>query len=205
MKETALIPGKYYHIYNRGTNGEVLFKHQKYYSEFLQLYSKYIIPVADTLAFCLMQNHFHFLVRTKDENDILTFEELNMFEKSMSGDHSSKKPNPSRQFSHLFNSYSKIINEAYQRTGSLFEHPFERRLIDNEDYLKTCIVYIHNNPVKHGVVKSVEEYKWSSYNNLISVMDTFLEREFVLDFFGGKENFIRYHGINAEGLDEYDL
>ena len=96
MKETALIPGKYYHIYNRGTNGEVLFKHQKYYSEFLQLYSKYIIPVADTLAFCLMQNHFHFLVRTKDENDILTFEELNMFEKSKSGDHSSKKPNPSR-------------------------------------------------------------------------------------------------------------
>ena len=78
-------------------------------------------------------------------------------------------------------------------------------MIDNEDYLKTCIVYIHNNPVKHGFVKSVEEYKWSSYNNLISVMDTFLEREFVLDFFGGKENFIRYHGINAEGLDEYDL
>ena len=205
MKETALISGRYYHIYNRGTNGEVLFKDQKYYSEFLQLYSKYITPVADTLAYCLMSNHFHFLVRTKDENDILTFEELSMFEKSKSGEHSSKKPNTSRQLSHLFNSYSKIINDAYQRTGSLFEHPFERRLIENENYLLTCILYIHNNPVKHGFVKSVEDFKWSSYNDLISDKATFLEREFVLNLFGDKDNFIRYHGINTEGLEEYDL
>ena len=205
MKVTALIPGRYYHIFNRGTNGEVLFKDQKYYSEFLQLYSKYIIPVADTLAYCLMSNHFHFLVRTKDENDILTFEELSMFEKSKSGEHSSKKPKASRQLSHLFNSYSKIINDAYQRTGSLFEHPFERRLIENENYLLTCILYIHNNPVKHGFVKSVEDYKWSSYNDLISDKATLLEREFVLNLFGDKDNFIRYHGINMEGLEEYDL
>ena len=71
MKSTALIPGRYYHIYNRGTNGEVLFKHEKYYAEFLALYKEYIVPVADTLAYCLMSNHFHWLIRV---NTTMKFE-----------------------------------------------------------------------------------------------------------------------------------
>ena len=91
MKSTALIPGRYYHIYNRGTNGEVLFKHPAYYEEFLQLYSKYSVPVADTLAYCLMSNHFHLLIRVKDEHEIRTFEELNMFVKDESNQNPLKK------------------------------------------------------------------------------------------------------------------
>ena len=202
MSEKALIPGRYYHIYNRGTNGEVLFKNQKYYPDFLQQYTKFITPVADTIAYCLMSNHFHFLIRTKDVCNILTFEELNMFEKTKPTEISLKKPKASSQFSHLFNSYSNVINKAYQRTGSLFEHPFKRRMIENENYLMTCISYIHNNPVKDGFVKSVEDYKWSSYYAIISDQPTMLDRDFVLNLFGGKENFIRYHGLNPEGFED---
>ena len=82
MVETALQYGTYYHIYNRGTNGEVLCIHEKYYAEFLALYKEYIVPVADTLAYCLMSNHFHLLIRVKNDDEIRTFDELKMFTKN---------------------------------------------------------------------------------------------------------------------------
>jgi hypothetical protein len=58
--------GQYYHIYNRGNNGETLFCEDRNYPYFLELYAKYIEPVAETYADCLMSNHFHLLVRIKD-------------------------------------------------------------------------------------------------------------------------------------------
>ncbi len=194
MAETALQYGTYYHIYNRGNNGEVLFKHEKYYAEFLELYKNYIVPIADTLAYCLMSNHFHLLIRVKNENEICTFDELKMFSKNDITHNPLKKPKPSNQFKHLFLTYTKRINSAYFRTGSLFEHPFERRVIESEYYLRECIAYIHNNPVKDGFVKTAEEYKWSSYNAVISEKPTLIEREFVLNLFGGTENFRYFHG-----------
>ena len=194
MAETALQYGTYYHIYNRGTNGEVLFKHEKYYAEFLDLYKEFIIPVVDTLAYCLMSNHFHLLIRVKDEHEIRTFKELNMFKKDESKQNPLKKPTPSNQFKHLFLTYTKRINKAYNRTGSLFEHPFERRMIETENYLRDCVAYIHNNPVKDGFAKKVTDYKWSSYNAITSDKPTLIEREFVLDLFGGGENFKYFHG-----------
>jgi REP element-mobilizing transposase RayT len=60
----------YFHIYNRGINGEDLFLETSNYEHFLNLYSKYIDPIAETYAWCLMKNHFHFLVRIRSENEI---------------------------------------------------------------------------------------------------------------------------------------
>ena len=62
-----LQPGEYYHIYNRGIDGEVLFREVRNYHHFLRLWAKYIEPVADTYAYCLLSNHFHFLIRIKQE------------------------------------------------------------------------------------------------------------------------------------------
>ena len=195
MAETALQYGTYYHIYNRGTNGEVLFIHEKYYAEFLTLYKEYIVPVADTLAYCLMSNHFHLLIRVKNDDEIRTFDELKMFTKNDANHDPLKKPVPSNQFQHLFLTYTKKINSAYIRTGSLFEHPFERRIIENENYLKECIVYIHNNPVKDGYAVSAAEYKWSSYNAIISDKPTLIKREHVLNLFGDLEKFHYFYGV----------
>ena len=66
LTPVALQPGEYYHIYNRGNNGETLFREQRNYPYFLKLYTKYIEPVAETYAYCLLKNHFHFLVRIKN-------------------------------------------------------------------------------------------------------------------------------------------
>jgi len=62
--------GQFYHIYNRGINGCCLFKENDNYKHFLGLYDKYISPIANTFAWCLMKNHFHFLIRVKNEDEV---------------------------------------------------------------------------------------------------------------------------------------
>ena len=87
--------GKFYHIYNRGINSCDLFHENTNYEYFLGLYDKHISPMADTYAWVLMKNHFHFLVRIKEENARTT--NLTGFE-NLSG---LKKPH--QYFSNLFN------------------------------------------------------------------------------------------------------
>jgi REP element-mobilizing transposase RayT len=70
-KTEKLTFGSYYHIHNRGINSCNLFKNSENYVYFLNLYDQYISPVADTFAWVLMPNHFHFLVRIKEENEII--------------------------------------------------------------------------------------------------------------------------------------
>ena len=193
MEKSALEYGRYYHIYNRGNNSESLFKEPDNYRHFLSLYKKYIIPIADTLAYCLMTNHIHVVVRIKEENEIRSFEELHLFEKNKKGLKTDRKPTPSHQFAHLFNAYSKAINKHYNRTGSLFEHPFERRIIESEPYLQSSISYTHYKPVKARIVDTPSEYTWSSYNALISDKPTHINRELVMTIFGDKDYFILYH------------
>lgn len=195
MANTALQPGKYYHILNRGNNSETLFKSPENNLLFLELYAKYMHPVVDTIAYCLMSNHFHLVIRTKETKDILTMTELKMFENNKRNLITDKKPTASQQFAHLFISYAKTINANYNRTGSLFEHPFERREIDSELYLKRCIAYVHRNPIKAGLVSRISDYKWSSYNGIVGTAPTNLERDFVLNLYNGKKYFESYHEI----------
>jgi REP element-mobilizing transposase RayT len=165
-KIQPLTYGDYFHIYNRGINSCDLFKYPDNYEHFLGLYDQYISPVAETYAWVLMKNHFHLLVRIKEKDEIgfippKTLSGYNTTERVVrsvapsavlhpDGGLMSKKHKPSNQFSHLFNAYAQAFNKSFGRTGSLFEHPFKRKLIDNEFYLKQVILYIHNNPVHHG-------------------------------------------------------
>ena len=179
--------GKYYHIYNRGNNGENLFLTTKNYYHFLSLYDKYISLVAETYAWCLMPNHFHLLVRIKDEVDI----EFLKPEKEPKT--APKKPKPENQFGHLFNAYAKAFNKQNDRHGSLFEHPFRRIEVTNDAYLKRLVYYIHSNPVKHGFTDSMIDYPWSSYLTIISVKPTKINRDSVLGWFDSQSNFITFH------------
>jgi len=203
MGNSSLEYGWYYHIYNRGNNSEILFKEMENYMYFLSLYKKYIDPIADTLAYCLMSNHFHLVIRVKEKQEIQTFQDLHLFDEKWKGIKNERKPTPSIQFAHLFNTYAKAINNRYKRTGTLFEHPFERRAIENEYYLKHCIAYAHENPVKARLVKSMSEYTWSSFNALISDKPTHVNRELVMAIFGDKEYFMYYHN-EIHSLPEFE-
>ena len=68
-----LEPDRIYHIYNRGINGENIFKEERNYRYFLEKYAKYIEPIADTFAYCLLRNHFHIAIRTKSEAELVDF------------------------------------------------------------------------------------------------------------------------------------
>jgi len=175
---------RFYHIYNRGINGENLFYSNDNFFYFLKLYDKYIHNIADTFAWCLLKNHFHLLVRIKTEKEISEFSNINI-EKI--------NKNPSQQFSHFFNAYAQAINKQNNRHGSLFEKPFRRKKIESEDYLKNLVLYIHNNPVQHGFVNRVEEYPWSSFQSIISSKKTKLLRNEVLRWFDGNLNFVETH------------
>ena len=181
--------GQYYHIYNRGNNGETLFREQRNYLYFLKLYAKYIEPIAETYAYCLLSNHFHDLVRIEDCQS--------------SKDWQSYPSRVSLAFSNLFSTYTKAFNKAFQRTGSLFEKPFKRKLVEDDSYFTRLVVYIHRNPQKHGFIDDFRDWPYSSYKTILSDKPTHLQRLTVLDWFGGRTGFEMSHITQVdEGIIE---
>ena len=145
-----------YHIYNRANGNELLFKTEDNYRYFLQKYDSYISLIAETYCYFLMPNHFHFLVRIKGEND-LTENFKDKIRKDNHKDQTGFKNLSglvSRQFSNLFNAYSKAFNKQQNRKGSLFIRPFKRKQVTDEQYLKKLVLYIHYNPVEAGLAKN---------------------------------------------------
>lgn len=187
--------GQYYHIYNRGNNRNDLFFEVENYNYFLRLYDKYIDPIAETYAWCLLKNHFHFLVRIKDK------EEIAKITLNKGNSNNPRILNPSSQFGHLFNAYTQAINKSYNRTGCLFESTFERKLVNTEDYFQKLIFYIHNNPVHHGFVSSMKDYPWSSYLTITSTKTTKMSREGVIEAYGDLQNFEHYHSQKQNFTD----
>ncbi len=188
-----LVYNCYYHIYNRGNNRENLFKEERNYRHFLRLYAKHIEPVADTFAYCLLPNHFHLLVRVKGEDEIEALCKTLKVSKTFRVSGATKVLKPSQQFSNLFNAYTKAVNNAYHRTGSLFEHPFGRILVDSDAYFIQLITYIHQNPQRHGLIDDFRDWPYSSYSALFSTQATRLKREAVIEWFGGLQNIEAKH------------
>ena len=110
--------GKYYHIYNRGNNGQDIFFDAKNYTFFLIRDDQYISPFCDTIAWVLLKNHFHILIYVRP------FEEINFEKLEYTATEVPKKIDVHFQFGHFFNSYANAINKRYNRTGSLFEKNF---------------------------------------------------------------------------------
>ena len=99
----------------------------------------------------------------------------------------------SLQFRNLFSTYTKAINKSYQRTGSLFEKPFKRRLVSEDAYFRALILYIHQNPQKHGFVDDFRDWPFSSYQVLTSDQPIRLQRQDVIRWFGNADGFRKSH------------
>lgn len=182
MQYQPLLPYQYFHIYNRGNNGENIFIEEKNYQYFLHLISKHLLPVCNILAYCMLKNHFHIVIKTKERQT---------------------EKNISRAFSNLFNAYAKAINKAYNRTGSLFENRFKRILITKEDYLRNLIIYIHLNPENHNMIADFKNYKYSSYKDYLNQKPSLINKEIVLALFHSVDNFVAIH--EAKRLTGVDL
>ena len=182
--------GGTYHIFNRGNNREDIFLEDANYRHFLDLYTHHVSPIVETYAYCLVRNHFHFLLRVRDEEDLTGLVDL------------SGLPRPSQRLSNLFNAYAKAVNRAYHRTGALFQRPFGRVEVTSDRHFQWLVVYIHRNPEKHRLVDRFDSWPYSSYRALVSLTPTRLSREEVLTRLGGREAFEWFHRAQ---IDEAQL
>ena len=181
----------FYHIYNRCNNREKIFFNKENYRYFLQKFDAYLSPYLDVFAYCLLPNHFHFLIKTKETNE---YSEMTL--KKGSGTLQEFSVVISEIFRRFFLSYAKSIKIQEGRTGSLFEKNFRRIMIENDKHLIWLFNYIHRNPQTHGLVSDFRAYPYSSYKAIISGSPTKIKREEVINIFGNREEFERFHQTN---------
>ena len=194
-------PGTFYHIYNHANGFENLFRSDENYRFFLQQWGNYIEPVAGTYAYCLMPNHFHALIKIKDEKEL---SDLTGF-RNLSGLKNDIEKVINQHFSNLFNSYAKAYNKMYERRGSLWNRTFKAKEITSDDYLTNVISYIHHNPVHHGFVDNLVDWPHSSIHALLLRKNSKVKREEVINWFGNMEQFKRFHQQALKSLDKLEM
>ena len=148
-------PNKLYHIYNQGNNRQLLFYNPENYLYFLRSVRRYVLPYCDVLAYCLMPNHYHFLINT-DQHSIVEREIGSL-----------KLTALSNGFRLLQSTHAQAINIQQKQTGSLFRQKAKAKCLECNDsnYPLTAFHYIHQNPIRAGLVKKIEEWKFSSFND----------------------------------------
>jgi REP element-mobilizing transposase RayT len=153
--------GQYYHIYNRGVIHQKIFASRENYLYLLGKIKKYI-PNYDLtmIAYCLMPNHYHFLIRVNKDDQLSPFLQI------------------------LFNGYTQAYNRQQNRTGTLFEGGVQYRFVDTTEYVLQLSRYIHLNPVSAGLVRRPEDWEFSNYQEWIGIRNgTLVDLNFVRDFY----------------------
>ena len=170
MRRVQLIPEHYYHVYNRGVDGNSIFFREKNWDCFLRRWRKYCLPeFAETIAYCLMPTHYHFLLYIRAE------------------DFGHKVMHP------FVMAYAKAINKQEGRSGHFFQGPFQAKLVDTEAYLSHLTRYIHLNPVQAGYVDSPADWEYSSYLEYAALRNgTLPKTDVVLENFNNRAEYIDF-------------
>lgn len=143
--------GNLFHIYNEGNNRQTIFFNNENYFYFLGKVRKYISPNCDLLAYCLIPNQFNFLIRA--DSRTVSFDKNN-------------KNFLSEGFKNLLSSYTKAVNVRENRTGSLFRQNTKCKKVDDGLIQAViCFLYIHQIPMKKGIVNHLEEWLFSSFRD----------------------------------------
>jgi putative transposase len=146
-------PNEIYHIYNRGNNKQPIFFSYDNYLFFLRKINNQLKPICDILCWCLMPNHFHFIINTK---------EASCTERPTLGGKAMQEQ--AYRIGVLLSSYSQAINKQNGTIGSLFQQKTKsKELSETQSYLIECMHYIHQNPWRAGLVNKIEEWPYSSF------------------------------------------
>ncbi|AEV67555.1 transposase [Acetivibrio clariflavus] len=145
MPRSARVKSKtnIYHVMIRGINQQNIFVDDADNEKFIVTFAKYQKESAHELyAYCLMGNHVHLLIKEGNEPLGNTMRRIGA-------------------------SYVYWYNWQYGRKGHLFQDRYKSEPVQDETYFLTVLRYIHQNPLKAGLVKNIDEYKWSSFNEYI--------------------------------------
>ncbi len=197
-----------YHIYNRGNNRQKKFFGQEHYFLFLRKLRIHLLKYADLLAYCLMPNHFHLLIKVKEN-----YQGLNL---DSPGDLKSpgESSNLNNEIAILLRSYTRAINKQQERTGSLFQQRTKSKCLSdyqlctnvNNDLPFICFNYIHQNPLKANLVSRMEDWEYSSFKDYCSYRDgTLCNKELTIDLLGLKEESIYRMSSNLIDSEKKNL
>lgn len=169
-RDNLFAKGHYYHVYNRGAGRGLLFFNTGNYEYCLHLIKQYHQKYgAAVIAYRLMPNHYHFLLR--QESDLALSKFINV----------------------LFNSYVQAVNRQQERKGTLFEGRFRSVFVDRDEYLTHLCRYIHLNPVKARLVSQPEEWLYSNYAEWIGKQDRTLKVDsFTREWFPKPEDYRKF-------------
>ena len=161
-RKIPFLPNNYYHVYNRGANRADIFLNDKDYVFLLKQMKDHLKEYDVTvIVYCLMSNHYHFILRQNEETKISDFMQA------------------------VFFNYSSSFNSIHKHSGTLFEGPFQAILVDKSEYLLHLCRYIHRNPLEDGMVVKPEQWHYSNYAEFIGKRNgTLVDREFVTMNFG---------------------
>lgn len=168
-----------YHMILRGLNRQTIFEDEEDATKFMRTLEHYQKECEFKLyAYCLMGNHVHLLMKEGKEKLGITMRRIGA-------------------------SYVYWYNWKYERSGHLFQDRYKSEAVENDRYFITVVRYIHQNPVKAGIVKETADYKWSSYHEYLG-KPKIVDKNPVLRLFDGDEgkaivHFKAFHAI--EGKD----
>ncbi|RME40323.1 MAG: hypothetical protein D6794_02410 [Deltaproteobacteria bacterium] len=155
-----------YHIYNRSVGNEILFPQKRNFLFFLKRWKELLFGL-DVFAWCLLPNHFHFLVRVRPPDDGIMRQvqrQQTIKSKAFIAGEISWAAFLESQFQRLFMSYALAINAQEGRHGSLFQKRFKRVPILSEPKCLYLLAYIHHNPIHHGYCRHFSQWPWSSWH-----------------------------------------
>ncbi|OGE33500.1 hypothetical protein A3D83_00840 [Candidatus Daviesbacteria bacterium RIFCSPHIGHO2_02_FULL_41_10] len=185
------VNGQFYHIYNRGVEKRTIFEKNWDYSRLIKTIKYYQLigpkpklsrflvgsifkpdndkKIVEIICYCLMPNHFHFLVKQLKDGGVTEF------------------------ISKLSNSYTKYYNVKYNRVGPLLQGEFKAVLIESDEQLVHISRYIHLNPVVSFLVKNLSQYRWSSYKEYIAnETNGISSKETIISFFKSPEGYEKF-------------
>ncbi len=166
-RKLQFVQGAYYHIYNRGAARQTIFRDGTDYEVVLRQMKEYAAKYDHAIiAYCLMPNHYHWLVRQDG-------------------------PVVARMLpQHVFNRYSKIFNRKYDCNGTLFETRFQAKAVETDEYLRHLCRYIHGNPVKDNIADAPDLWPYSNYLEWIGKRNgSLVERIFIQAHFADSRQY----------------
>lgn len=164
----------YYHVIMRGQNKEYIFKsevHKEYFMKSVATIEK--DEQLSIVAWCLMDNHVHLVIKTEPEILAIAFKRLNI-------------------------KYAMYYHRSNKSLGHVFQDRFKSEPIESDEYLMRVIRYVHNNPIKARMIKKLEAYRWSSYNDYLN-QSLNKEQQFAMTLFdNNKESFKYFHRLEDD-------